>query len=275
MHKETIRKIVGQSIKKGYVITSYTKPMQSSLNKYADLKIFDLPETLKKEKCAELINYIVMCQNLKRYFLDNWEKIKFEMEKEAEQHANDGYKNRAVNDKAIISNIFKKALQVGVWPNDQFTKYEVNKQKSLVFVEKRNLYYEAGNNSHVDFYSKNGVLCWDIVRCFDVNSPKYIPLWQKEGGRIIWSVHQHDLLEILTPDEWGANIKNKKCIVRVKKISAGITIVPINCCNEDLMLSDRGLSFFIKAHARKIELTPFGKIKKKHKVLSNGAATAA
>ena len=40
-------------------------------------------------------------------------------------------------------------------------------------------------------------------------------------------------------------------------------------------LPDRGLSFYLEHKARKVELTPFGKIKKKHKVLWNGSKTAA
>ena len=40
-------------------------------------------------------------------------------------------------------------------------------------------------------------------------------------------------------------------------------------------LDGRGLGYFIKNHARKIELTPFGKVKKKHKVLRNGSTAAA
>ena len=40
-------------------------------------------------------------------------------------------------------------------------------------------------------------------------------------------------------------------------------------------VSEKGLSYFIKHHARKVELTPFGKVKKKHKVLSNGTKTKA
>ena len=35
-------------------------------------------------------------------------------------------------------------------------------------------------------------------------------------------------------------------------------------------LENRGLSYFTKNKARKVELTPFGRIKKKHKVLWHG-----
>lgn len=40
-------------------------------------------------------------------------------------------------------------------------------------------------------------------------------------------------------------------------------------------LVNRGLSYFTNNKARKVELTPFGKIKKKHKVLWNGTKTTA
>ena len=37
----------------------------------------------------------------------------------------------------------------------------------------------------------------------------------------------------------------------------------------------KGLAYYTSHKARKVELTPFGKIKKKHKVLWNGSKTAA
>ena len=67
-------------------------------------------------------------------------------------------------------------------------------------------------------------------------------------------------------------------MAKVRKFSSGITIELVNDARDDKnidKLPDRGLSFYLEHKARKVELTPFGKIKKKHKVLWNGSKTAA
>lgn len=184
-----------------------------------------------------------------------------------------GFKIKEVSEKLIIKNILCMAIKEGIWDSNKFLKYELN--KSLIYIKSRNLYYEAGNNQQVDIYEKNGRIGWEILKTFDVNQQDFIPEWKKIKANPIWSVHKNDMLELDTPVQWKSIIKHERCFAKVQKISSGISIVPINCSNTDNMLPDRGLSFFLEHKARKIELTPFGKVKKKHKVLWNGTKTAA
>ena len=96
------------------------------------------------------------------------------------------------------------------------------------------------------------------------------------------------MLELDTPDEWKGYTTKDRCIAKIKKFSDGR--VTIDYSSDARMtspkdknlkymfvhsLEDRGVSFFIKHNARKIELTTFGKIKKKHKVLWNGKKETA
>lgn len=111
---------------------------------------------------------------------------------------------------------------------------------------------------------------------------------EKEGGKIIWSVQQGDILELDTPDEWKQYTDKERCLAKVKKFSDGdLSIDYITDArmtspkdkNLQYMFVDskrlRSINAICKANIRKVELTPFGKIKKKHKALWNGTKTAA
>ena len=125
-----------------------------------------------------------------------------------------------------------------------------------------------------------------MIRCFDVNQPNFVPQWKKDGGKIVWSIQQRDLLELDTPEEWKSYTNDERCLAKVKKFSAGrIALDFISDARmtspqdktKDYLLVDtleRGLKYLKDHHARKIELTPFGKIKKKHKVLKDGEKAA-
>ena len=140
----------------------------------------------------------------------------------------------------------------------------------------------------MDFYEKDGKVGWEVIKRFDVNQADFIPQWKKDGGKLIWSVQQRDMLELDTPVEWASYTDKPRCLAKVKKFSDGR--VTIDYMTDARMtspkdkslkymfvhsLEDRGLSYFINHKTRKIELTPFGKVKKKHKVLWNGTKTAA
>ena len=95
------------------------------------------------------------------------------------------------------------------------------------------------------------------------------------------------MLELDTPDEWKGYTDKERCIAKVKKFSEGEFNVDFYTDARMTSPKDKnlkymfvntlrkGLSFYTTNKARKIELTPFGKIKKKHKVLWNGKKTAA
>ena len=276
LHKDTIRTILQDSkVKKGYVIAFYSKDFLSYIVKYDDLKSLNLPANLRKENNDILNSYIEKCKKLKLYFENKWDEVREAQKSMLEHGISEGFKVKDVSDSLIINNILHMAIRDGLWKDGKFIKYELNKRKSLVYVKSRKLYYESGNNQRVDFYNNNGIVGWEILKTFDVNQEKYISEWQEKGMPLIWTVHKNDLLELDTPVKWRSFIDQNRCFAKVQKISAGITITPINCSNDGNMLSDRRLSFFLEHHTRKIELTPFGKVKKKHKVLWNGTKTAA
>lgn len=158
----------------------------------------------------------------------------------------------------------------------------------MINIPKHGVAYEAQNNHCIDFYQKNGKIGWEVIKRFDANQADFEPQWKKEGGKIIWSVQQGDILELDTPDEWKQYTDKERCLAKVKKFSDGdLSIDYITDArmtspkdkNLQYMFVDskrlRSINAICKANIRKVELTPFGKIKKKHKVLWNGTKTAA
>ena len=81
--------------------------------------------------------------------------------------------------------------------------------------------------------------------------------------------------------------RQRKMLAKVKKFSDGDLSIdyitdarmtsPKDKTLEYMFVNslEKGLSYYTSHKARKVELTPFGKIKKKHKVLWNGTKTAA
>ena len=205
---------------------------------------------------------------------------------ENERAVAEGKKEIKISEGRIIAKAFHIIQEKGLWRGDKFKCYE--NSSSLIYIKKHGVAYKSGNNHCVDFYVKDGKVGWEVIRRFDVNQAGFVPEWKKSGGKIIWSVQQGDLLELDTPDEWKGYTDKDRCLARVKKFSDGrvtidfVTDARMTSPKDKSLkymlvdsLEDRGLSYFLKNKARKVELTPFGKVKKKHKVLWNGTKAAA
>lgn len=287
MHKETGRVVLCKNPDaEDSLITVYSRKVLQVVKSAKDLHKLIIPETIKnswapeitenKAKQAKLVNDFEIYMNTAEQILIA----------ENEQGIAEGKKEIKITEARIIARAFRIIQDKGLWRGDKFKCYENN--SSLIYIPKHKVAYVGGNNHCVDFYVKNGKIGWEVIKRFDANQKDFEPQWKKDGGKIIWSIQQGDMLELDTPDEWKTYTDKPRCLARVKKFSEGS--VTIDYATDARMTSpkdknlqymfvdslvNRGLSYFIKNHARKIELTPFGKVKKKHKVLQNGATTAA
>lgn len=287
LHKETGRIVLCTNPENSNnMITVYRRKILQVVKSFKDLSKLLIPETIKnewhpdiasdKQKQAELV------KNFELY-INTAEQI---LIAENEAGIAEGKKEIKITEGRIIAKAFYIIREKGLWQGDKFKCYENN--SSLIYIPKHGLAYEGRNNHCVDFYQKYGKVGWEIIKRFDANQPDFRPQWQKEGAKIIWSVQQGDLIEINTPDEWQIYTDKKRCIARIKKFSEGrlsidyFTDARMTSPQDKNLkymfvdtLKERGLSFFTKNQARKIELTPFGKVKKKHKVLWHGQKTTA
>lgn len=287
LHKETGRTVLCQNPDDpNCLITVYSRKILQVVKSAKDLTKLLIPETIKNEWHEDIAEYKAKQAKLVQDFelyMNTAEQI---LIAENEQGVAEGKKEIKITEGRILLKAFRIIQDKGLWKGDKFRCYENN--SSLVYIKKHGVAYEGRNNHCVDFYVKDGKVGWEVIKRFDANQPDFVPQWKKDGGKLIWSVQQRDMLELDTPDEWKSYTDKERCLAKVKKFSDGaVTLDYITDArmtspkNKNLKymfvdsLVNRGLSYFLMHKARKIELTPFGKVKKKHKVLWNGTKTAA
>lgn len=284
LHKETGRTVLCQNPDDpNCLITVYSRKILQVVKSAKDLTKLLIPETIKNEWHEDIAEYKAKQAKLVQDFelyMNTAEQI---LLAENEQGVAEGKKEIKITEGRILLKAFRIIQDKGLWKGDKFRCYENN--SSLVYIKKHGVAYEGRNNHCVDFYVKDGKVGWEVIKRFDANQPDFVPQWKKDGGKLIWSVQQRDMLELDTPDEWKSYTDKPRCLAKVKKFSAGkiaidyITDARMTSPKDKALkvdtIEDKGLSYLLQHKVRKIELTPFGKVKKKHKVLWNGTKTAA
>lgn len=157
--------------------------------------------------------------------------------------------------------------------------------KSLVGVSlKRQCGFEPRGNFCMDFFIKaDSSVGWECITRFDANQKGFEPQWKKEGCKHIWSLWKGDIFELVVDDalkeKLQLSVSVGKILFVVQKYSDGI--LQFNLLNDARTLKEidgqkrwisgnTGLATFTKAQARKVELTPFGKVHRKHAKLWHG-----
>lgn len=287
LHKETGRIVLCKNPDNpNNLITVYSRKILQVVKTYKDLDKLLIPDSVKDNWHEEIAENRAKQAKLAADFKQYWDVAEQILQEENEKDVADGKKERRITDGLIVAKTFHILLDKKLWKGDKFKCYENN--SSLVYIPKHGVAYEGRNNHCVDFYEKDGKVGWEVIKRFDVNQADFVPQWKKDGGKLIWSVQQRDMLELDTPVEWASYTDKPRCLAKVKKFSDGK--IAIDYMTDARMtspkdknlkymfvdtISDKGLSYLLQHKARKIELTPFGKIKKKHKVLWNGTKTAA
>lgn len=262
------------------IITVRSRKVLQVVKSFKDLDKLLVGNTIKDEWHPQIIENRVKQAKLKEYFelyANTAEQI---LLAENEQAIIEGKKEIKITEGRILTKAFRIIQDKGLWKGDSFKDFESS--SSLVNIPKHGVAYLSGNNHCVDFFEKDGKVGWEVIKCFDANQANFEPQWKKDGGKIIWSIQQGDLLELNTPEEWNGYTDKTRCLARVKKFSNGEMAIDYNTDarsttkNKEapdyfvIQTLRKGLGFYTINNARKLELTPFGKVKKKHKVLWNG-----
>lgn len=181
-------------------------------------------------------------------------------------------------------------------------KYPVIERTGLVNIkEKQQCGYEPGSNHRVDFFvytegKKKGKIGWECIKSIDAANPHFKPQWQ-ENAKLLWSVCKGDLLELRLnqdliekyhiPMAFLHKNEQNEDIMLAKVLEFSSTYMVVVSCfdarqgtaNANKMdkksftlwtSGNNGLKTFCIMQARKVLLTPFGKIRKKEKKLWNG-----
>ncbi len=228
----------------------------------------ELPKN--REKQAELVSL----------FEDYYPSCLQKLEEKRDTEVENGKKKYEISENMVLTDVLKTLQREKLWDGDTFKCYECS--SALIEIPKHGIAYESGNNSCIDFYEKAGKVGWELMNNFEANQSDYVPEWKRQGAKAIWRLQKSDMIELDTPEEWKHYTDQPRCLARVKKFSDGK--IGIDYISDARMtsptdkmkymfvetLEDRGLSYLVNHHTRKIELTPFGKIKRRHKILKNG-----
>ena len=211
----------------------------------------------------------------------SFELAEIELKKENLALLEQGNKEKKITETMIVQRAFRITLLKDLYHSSTFPFYE--NKKSFIFVPKHNIVYDSGNNYSLNFYKdERNKIGWEIIRQFDANQASFIPQWKQNGFKPIWSVQQGDTIELTTPEQWKKYTSHDRCLATIKKLQTGFTYIKYQTDaraenrNEKDNLHIKqdfiggGLSFFTKSNTCKIELTPFGKIKRRHIKLWDG-----
>ncbi len=281
LHKETGRTVLCVNPEdESSLITVYSRKILQTIKSIKDLDKLLVGSTIKDEWHPDISKSRIKQAKLKQDFETYIKTAEQILIHENELGVLEGKKEIKITEGRILMKAFHLIQDEKLWVGDSFKCYENN--SSLVYIPKHKLAYEGRNNHCVDFYELDKKVGWEVIKRFDVNQQDFTPDWKQKGAKPIWSIQQGDILELNTPDEWKGYTDNRRCLARVKKFSDGqasidyITDARMTSPkdkNLKYMFVDtlsKGLLFYTKNRARKVELTPFGKMKKKHKALWHG-----
>lgn len=288
LHKETSRAIITRTEQRDNdILTRYSRQVSSLLTTKSNLNNLLVGTTVKSEWNPQIESDRIDMIALKNIIESNCGQAELELIKENEVFENEGKKKRDVSEKSILVRAFNMALGKKL-PSGKKIKYTYPVYKnmaSVIPIEKHKVAYDSGNNYRIDFYKDDcGKVGWECVNMFDANRSNFVPEWVHKGGKVIWSICVGDMIELDTPEQWKRYTENARCFAVVKKIGKGKIGIKyhsdartengqgdtaLNLTAQD-SITDKGLIFCTTNSMRKIELTPFGKIARKHKRLWNG-----
>jgi CRISPR-associated endonuclease Csn1 len=216
-----------------------------------------------------------------------------ELQAAQEAAAKGGKAPRIIKDKAKEEAIVREAIRLAQQDGLLGIGYPCLANKRLVAINKALQFgYEPKNNYCMDFYeNKNGNVGWECVTRIDANNATFIPKWKKEGGKHLWSLHIGDVIEVTPTDKMrkklGGLLPPGKVYLVVQKMGDGrlqcnllhdsrpktgkpLAIKAGLVEYEEYKRWDTGgitLTAYCELAARKVEVSPFGKILRKHKRL--------
>ncbi|MGD9639266.1 MAG: type II CRISPR RNA-guided endonuclease Cas9 [Alphaproteobacteria bacterium] len=284
LHKEKGKTILKLDEKyKDLTITKYSRKILDVVKKEADLSKILIDSAIKDEWYEEIKKDRKKLEDLTHNFKKYFNEAKNVLTERNENLKIEGKKVKDISENMILVETFKIIKNNNLWKGEKFPTY--TNEKSLIIIDKHQMAYTSGNNHRADFYEKDGKVECEVINNFDINRKTFTPIINQKDIKSIWSIFQGDLIEIDTPDSWRIFINKEKCIAEVRSFRHGRNQISLILANDarnsekketkpsymlPVFLKDLSANSLVKIKAKKIELTPFGKIKKKHKALKNG-----
>lgn len=282
LHEETGKyALMPNPIDSRKIITRYNRPVskQTVLKDFSTVKnILINTSTIKPQWHDDIARDVRLTGQLKEDIENTIDQAKSELEQENKELLAKGSKARNISEAMILQHTFNIIRDKGKYKYDTYPVYE--NSESLVFIEKHKVAYKGGGNHRMDFYEDDkGKVGWECITMFNANDKDFVPQWKQSGFKPIWSLHKGDMIEMNTPKQWQKYTNSERCFAAIDACheKLGITFHTdarsTQSTGLDVSVRDsfiRRLSFYTEHEIRKIELTPFGKIGRKHKKLWYG-----
>jgi len=262
-------------------ITRYNRPITKStvLKDKSSLKnILINVNTIKPEWHIDIKRDVEKTIDLRTVIESHYGEAMDELKFENDQLIKEGKKANDISEAMILQRAFKIVRDRKEYEYNTYPVYE--NSESLIYIDKHKIAYTRGRNHRIDFYQDDkDKVGWECISLFDANDKDFIPQWKREGLKPIWSLHKCDMIELNTPQKWKKYTKQKRCLAVVDACHSKLGTTYHSDARDttgksgpnsirDSMI--RRLKFYTEHKAQKIELTPFGKIRKKHKKLWYG-----
>ncbi len=236
---------------------------------------------VKYKELPEVSKYYSKLEHIINSILSKIEQADKILAKEYLEHKQEGKKVIEITEKIIIKRAIHLAQEEGLIGNG----YPKVESMGLAFVNSKNKYgYKSGANLKTDFYiKKDGAIGWECITRFNANQKNFVPDWKINGGKYLWSLYINDIFELNLDAKLASELKLKpgKQLFSVQKMTDGqmaFNILSDGRALDEKLNSDmqqklslkKGLIVFTKGQARKIILSPFGKIWQKYPKLWHG-----
>lgn len=283
LHKETARFVLMPNPEKpAEKVTKHKRPISTVLKTKSSLNnLLINTNAIKPQWDNDIARNAQKMIKLKAAIESHFDEAEDKLKQENQQFVKDGKKAKKISEVMIVQRAFNITLNNKEYNLTTFPEYE--NKKSFVDIPKHKVVYDSGNNYCMDFcVDDKGKVGWECTNQFNTNKKGFIPQWKKDGFKAIWSIQQGDMVELATPPLWMKYTKSDRCLAVVKKFSdVGLVIKYQTDARgenrkeeENLHIKQDfiggGLRFYTQSNACKIELTPLGKVIRRHKKLWNG-----
>jgi CRISPR-associated endonuclease Csn1 len=223
------------------------------------------------------------CQHIRQTIEQFYAKAEAILAADDEENRLAGKRVSSRNDKVQEQAVVRKAISLAQKEKLIGETYPKPDNKRLVAInEQLQFGFEPKNNYCMDFYEYDGEVAWECITRIAANTTGFEPQWKKDGGKLIWSLHNSDVVEVVLSEELKTKLKapcpvGKQFFVVQMMRDRGMQFNLLEDarpkgegCEARWTTDEVGLLTIRKLLARKVELTPFGKIHRKHKKLWNG-----
>lgn len=282
LHEATARWVLGPSKQDGRHLVRYNRSFNALTTRNNVEKLPFTINTIPLDTPELQADYEHLC-TIRDNIQTNYEQAKKKLEAENQEREAEQKRPLKINERNIVMRAVRLTRSQMGLPGT-YPQYD---NIRLAYIRPEGHGYIGGNNHRMDFYARpNGAVGWEIISTFNAMQQDFVPQWRQADLRPLWSLRIGDVIEMDCPEELSKALDgwSGRVLFKVRKMSAGklSAILGIDArqltpppkspdyMSQLVKLDEKGLSYWCKHRARKVDLSPFGKVMRKHRRLWHG-----